>query len=244
MLITEFHTNFKFSLDKADGLNYPNFEPEEIDLLLNQAQDRFVKQRYGGNNIKRTSFEQTQKRIEDLKEVIETVRLTGLKANSESIIYNSAMCEIPENHWFTVWERAILNCTTCNTIVKRGVGPIGLEGGDNLITGQYVRVRPITHNEFDKTVYDAFEQPNQNEILRLMYKNQVELIIPEDCTLVSYEFRYVREPIRMSLDNDITCELSNHTHQEILDLAVQIALENIEAKRNNTFTPIINNQNE
>lgn len=244
MTISEFHRNFKFGMDKMSTLNYPNFESEEIDLLLNQAQDRFVKQRYGTNNTKRTSFEETEKRTEDLREVIETSRLTGFTANSESITYHSAMCQLPDNHWFTIWDKAIISCTTCNGTVKRGTGPIGLEGGTNSITGQYVEVRSVTHLDFEKVVKDAFKGPDHTKILKLMYKNQIELIMSDDCTLVSYEFRYIREPVRMSLTGNTTCELSEHTHQEIVDEAIKIALEGIEAKRTQTFTPIIDNQKE
>lgn len=244
MTVTEMHRSFRFGMDKMDSINYPNFQPEEIDLLLNQAQDRFVKQRYGITNTKRTSFEETEKRTEDLKEIIQTARLTGFTANSESITYYSAMCELPTDHWFTIWDKAIISCATCNTTVKRGVGPIGLNGGLNSITGQYVEVRPVTHLEFEKVVNDAFKGPDHTKILKLMYKNQVELVMSQDCTLVSYEFRYIKEPVRISLSGNITCELSEHTHQEIIDGAIVIALEGIEAKRTQTFTPIVNNQNE
>ena len=61
MTSTEMVTAFKFRLDKTDSLNYPNFNNTEIDLLLNQAQERIVKQRYGTTNTKRESFEETQK---------------------------------------------------------------------------------------------------------------------------------------------------------------------------------------
>lgn len=244
MTIQEIHRNFKFGMDKLDNLNYPNFLSEEIDLLLNQAQDRFVKQRYGNTNVKRTSFEETEKRTEDLREIIQTSRLTGFTANSESIVYNSAMCQIPNGHWFTIWDRAIINCPTCNTTVKRGIGIIGQNGSDNLITGQYVEIRPVTHLEFEKVIRDPFKGPDNSKILKLMYKDQIELVLPNNCTLVSYEFRYIREPVRMSLSGNITCELSEHTHEEIISMAIQIALEGIESKRNQTFTPIINNQNE
>ena len=51
MTVQQLHLEFKFRCDKLDSLNYPNFLPEEIDLLLNNAQDRLIKQRYGLNNI-------------------------------------------------------------------------------------------------------------------------------------------------------------------------------------------------
>ena len=69
MTIVKAHQEFKFRCDKLDALNYPNFFPEEIDLILNNAQQRIIKQRYGLSNNKRQSFEETQKRTEDLKNV-------------------------------------------------------------------------------------------------------------------------------------------------------------------------------
>lgn len=244
MTAQEFHRNFRFGMDKMDSLNYPNFQSEEIDLLLNQAQDRFVKQRYGTTNTKRTSFEETEKRTEDLKEIIQTDRLTGFTANSESIIYSSAMCQLPTNHWFTIWDKAIISCTKCNGTVTRALGDIGADGSPNFITGIYVEVRSVTHLDFEKVVHDAFKGPDHTKILKLMYKNQIELIISEDCTLISYEFRYIREPIRISLINNITCELSDHTHQEIVNISIDIALEGIEAKRQQSFPNKVLNTDE
>jgi len=67
MTVLDMHQAFKIEFDKLDSVNYPNILPEEIDYLLNKAQDRFVKQRYGKNNIKRESFEEIQKRTEKRK---------------------------------------------------------------------------------------------------------------------------------------------------------------------------------
>ena len=70
MTSQEMEIAFKQGLDKFDSLNYPDFQTDQIELILNQAQDQFVKQRYGGNNLKKQSFEETQKRTEDLKNVV------------------------------------------------------------------------------------------------------------------------------------------------------------------------------
>ena len=61
---------FKFGMDKFDSKGLPNFEDDEILLLLNQAQLNFVKQRYGSNNSKKMGFEEIQKRTEDLKNLV------------------------------------------------------------------------------------------------------------------------------------------------------------------------------
>ena len=59
MTVAEMHIQFKVGLDKTDSLNYPNFEPEEIDLWLNKAQEKFIKSRYS-HDVKRETFEETQ----------------------------------------------------------------------------------------------------------------------------------------------------------------------------------------
>lgn len=228
MTISEVHLEFKFRFDKIDSLNYPNFLPEEIDLLLNQAQDRYVKQRYGLNNYKRQSFEETQKRTEDLKNIVLQVNLTTQPYSALNIDTNARFIILPTDHWFVIWERATLQYIDCN----------------NTTQTKSVEVRPIQHVEFDKVVHDAFKAPDTTKILRLMDQGKLELITAPNTSVVSYSLRYVKEPVRVSLNLGVTFELSDYTHSEIIDEAVNIALENIEAKRNPTFTPMINNLKE
>ena len=118
MTISEAHRAFRFGLDKMDGLNAPNFLSEEIDLLLNQAQERFIKQRYDNTNIKRTGFEQDEKRTEDLKDILESKVLspsTTILGGRTAI--NSAFFILPDDNWFIIWEKAYINCATCNTTI-------------------------------------------------------------------------------------------------------------------------------
>jgi hypothetical protein len=56
--------------------------------------------------------------------------------------------------------------------------------------------------------------------------------------------RYLKQPNKIDLATNVTSELSEHIHSELVDLAVSIALEGIESKRNQTFNPLINNTNE
>ncbi len=77
-----------------------------------------------------------------------------------------------------------------------------------------------------------------------MENGRVELIVAPLVTIVNYKLRYIKEPVRVNLGTLTDCELSKHLHQEIVTEAVNIALEGTEAKRNQTFTPIIKNQQE
>ena len=225
MTIAQAHQEFKFRLDKMDALNYPNFLPEEIDLVLNNAQQRIVKQRYGLNNNKRQSFEETEKRTEDLKNITVNSILTPLAYASDNIDLNARFLTLPTNHWFTVQERCNITCTICGSSVT------------NL-----VEVIPTSHSEFSKVIKDPFKQPTETKVLRLMEAGRVELI--SSCTIVDYRMRYVKQPTPVSITTNTTFELSEHTHSEIVDLAVSIALEGIEGKRTQSFNPLINNTNE
>lgn len=222
MTISEMHLQFKFGLDKLDALNYPNFLPEEIDLLLNQAQDRIIKQRYGITNPKRTSFEETQKRTEDLKNIVKTVIITPQAYSVLNIDTNARYFLLEDDHWFIVQERVNLQYS-CNGVINTSL----------------VEVRPIQHVEFDKIIKDPFKQPDTTKVLRLMDDSKVELIFAPNTTILEYRLRYIKQPIRVNIVTLTNCELSDHLHQEIVDESIKIALESIEAKRNNTFNPII-----
>lgn len=224
MTITQMQQEFKLRYDKLDALLLPNILPTEIDLLLNQAQDRFVKQRYGKTNAKKESFEETQKRLDDLKSLTRNVVITPLAYSVDNIDTNARFFVLPIDYWFIIQERVDVTYLGC----------------DGISITELVEVRPIEHNEFSKVIKDPFKKPNTSKVLRLMENGNVELIFASTVTLNSYRLRYIKEPIRMSLATSVNCELSPHTHTEIVDIAVSIALEYVESKRTPGFNTILN----
>lgn len=225
MTIVEFHTEFKTRCDKIDGLLLPNLLTSEIDLLLNQAQDRFVKQRYGKTNTKRESFEETQKRIDDLKAITRNVIIAPLAYSAtDNIDTNARFFTLPVDYWFIIQERADITYSDCH-----GVS-----------ISELVEIRPTEHNEFTKVMKDPFRKPDTSKVLRLMENGMVELVFDSSVTVNSYRLRYIKAPVRMSYTGSVTCELSSHAHTEVVDIAVQIALEYIESKRTQGFTGLVN----
>jgi len=227
--VAQAHLEFKFRLDKIDSLNYPGFLPEEIDLLLNQAQDRIVKQRYGKNNLKRESFEETQKRIEDLKDITRNALITPSAYASDNIDVNARFVTLPQDHWFIVQERCNVTYSNCGSTVN-----------------DTIEVVPVNHSEFSKVIKDAFKKPGKDKVLRLMENGRVELVFGQGITGVLYRLRFIKQPTRVQLSPAIEFDFVNSDFliSEIIDEAVKIALEAIEGKRTQTFTPLINNTNE
>ena len=112
MTIVEMHTRFKLRMDKADRLNNPSFEPEEIDMFLNIAQERIIKTRYSGMNSHRTSVEEDQKRIEDLKMIMRRRTLSGVSSTANKPF--GAFFTLPPDHMITIQEEVQANVKDCN----------------------------------------------------------------------------------------------------------------------------------
>lgn len=100
-----------------------------------------------------------------------------------------------------------------------------------------VDVKPMQHDDYNKIVKDPFNKPvlsyrGKSQLRRLMFKSRIEVLFPDDDYIFnSYIIRYIRKPVRISLSLPTDCELADHTHQEIVEMAVSSMLENIESGR-------------
>jgi len=224
------HIAFKQGLDKFDSKDYPNLEPEEIDLVLNQAQEAFIKQRYGYNNFKKEAFEQTQKRVEDLYTLVKSDRLTVTPNSANNIDSNSVFVTLPNDHWITIQELTNITYSDSN---------------GNTAT-EDVYTKPIQHNDYSKLINNPFAKPTKEKILRLTTRDGVELLHEPGSTVNSYKLRYIKEPAKMDVLStpQVDSELPEQAHQEIVNLAISIALENIESTRIKTFIQVTENREE
>jgi hypothetical protein len=68
--VLEMHISLRQGVDRINSLRNDQLRTEEVDLELNRAQLRFINQRYGRNNPARQGFEESQKRIDDLRNLV------------------------------------------------------------------------------------------------------------------------------------------------------------------------------
>ena len=207
MSIDEMHKEFMILIDKADSGGAPSFLPSEVDVFLNAAIERFVSKRAFGNNSRRTTFEEDQKRRDDLRNLIlqdtippESLDLSG--ANKK----NGRFVRLPRNYRHAINEECVL------------------ENRDR------VSVKPITYDRYNKMIDDPFNNLTSNSVYRLDYSgNSFELISLD--RINSYHLRYIKVPKEVSLSGGHNCPLADHTHREIVRMAFLEALENIESPR-------------
>lgn len=226
MTIAEMHTAFKRELDKTDSLQYPSFIATEIDYFLNKAIYKFIKTRYSGLNIKGDSFEETQKRIDDLRTLVREVTVPCTSSNAikpNGYILTSGFGNAAftgASYWLSLGEEVLINITATDTDKRQGV-------------------TEVTANEYRFYIDNPFSEHilhyNCAKPLRLFYNNTIEFVTDGQYSVKSAYIRYIKEPTAVSLSGNVSCELPNITHDEIVMLAVNSVLENIEQPRYQTY---------
>jgi hypothetical protein len=286
MTIGEMHIDFKLELDKTTNLENPAFEPEEIDLWLNKAIRKFVKTRYSGINVKRESFEQTQKRIDDLRSLVVEDTIPCVSGGTKKNCYIADLAGddgvpvgnpavptpyLSAAYWFALSEEvkiAYLSLIDTAEIVAKNALVVGnvyfvvnddvASDGESYSPGEYFIATSATYSgdgdvikvtdsiegvvQCTADTYRAhLDNPYSSHILhyeeasplRLFIGNIVELITDGSYGVLEYYLRYLRAPETVDSTSGATvdCDLPEHTHDEIVKLAVNMALENIEQPR-------------
>jgi len=225
MTISDMHIAFKLELDKIDSLQYPGFTTNEIDYWLNRAIREFVKTRYSGINSKREGFEQSQKRIDDLRTLVREVTvpctITGaIKPNGYVLTNGFSNAQFSTAvYWLSLGEEVSITPT----------------GGSTIRQG----VTEVTYDEYTYEVDNPYStyilHYGKAKPLRLFYNNTIEFISDGNYTVNNAYIRYIKSPI-IVVYSTVNCDLPEHTHDEVVSLAVRLALENIEQPRYQTYS--------
>lgn len=216
MTAAEMHIAFKLGLDKVSSLQAPNFLPEEISFLLNQAQDRFMKTRYQGNNVYRTGFEESQKRIDDLRTLIKDDTAAPTLVTGRTDVWKYSL---PADYRFAI----MLQCYTTTTSCGNDWRP----------------VRLVQHDDLSYLLYDPFNKPHHDYPMVAFQGTYIYIYSDGTFTPTNFRLKYLKVPAQITTSPTPpatgACELPEHTHQEIVDYAVSLAIEEIESRRYQTF---------
>jgi len=208
MTVAEMHSEFKLLMDKGDSGDLPSFMSIEIDRFINIAQHKFVNKRVFGHNIRRTSFEEDQKRRDDLRELVSNEETSDFTTGDKP---GGFFATLPKDYRHSINEECILS------------------------NGARVTVKPITHDRYNKIIDDPFNKPTPTTVYRLdINGGRVELISSpgnSGIEISTYVLRYIKIPTPVSLTDSTDCILSEPTHREIVKMAVVEALENVEQPR-------------
>ena len=190
---------------------------------IKRAVEKFIKTRYSGINFKEESFEQTQKRTNDLRTLITPVTISTSSAST--IKPNADQATLPADYFLTVDEEVNIQFTKNSivTTVRQGV---------KQITSDRYR------EEVDNPLGEHILQYYKAKPLRLYQGSIVLLISDGNYTVPTYYLRYIKNPAVVS--TVVACDLAAESHYEIVKLAVGMFLENTMNKRYSTYSNEIN----
>lgn len=233
--------SFEIELNKLDdNLTKPKTNISEY--FLNTALDKFWKTRYSENNFKRESFEQTQKRTDDLR------TLVANKVYADDIVTlnnKEYQVELPEDYIILLGDTA-------------GIAPAdGIENEcwEKDEEGNYISHYSDTIEGTIETI-DRIKENSLSEYklkytkakpIRLIAGNSIYLYTDGQYKVSNYRMSYLRKPQRIDIHTnpfDEYTDMPEHTHLEIVKLAAQLYIENQANPRYNSYTQEIINSME
>jgi len=151
MTLDEIHQFFKMYADKTTSLVLPAFEQEEIDDWVNSGIIKFTKTRYSGANPKRESFEQTQKRIDDLRTLVAEETLTCSTGTIKPNSYTADLTSLDFTYWLALGEEVLMGYQSVNDADTE-------TASGSLVIGQIYRVitNTVTNDGTEYAVGDYF----------------------------------------------------------------------------------------
>ena len=217
----EIVTNYEREINKLDDTFG---KPDTSDSLywLNQAVNNFIKLRFNGDFTHRTSYEQNEKRRQDLLKLYQTEELTqtAVDVNTD---YTRYVYNYPTEMMYVL-----------NEDVEIGVGDDSKSVSVFECTSDSFMYR-MMNSLTDFHLHRGFARP-----LRVFSKSKDEISLYTDgkYTINKYTIGYLKHPTEINLvDKDVEYDdFDDATLYEIIKMAAQMWLENQKDERYKTIT--------
>lgn len=202
---------FLIEYDKANVTSsYPSLTQEEIATILNKAYLALIAQKVTGNNPRRAPFEVDTKAISDIQPLT-TSTTVHKQQSAHSTAINSVCYNIPDDFLYY-----ISGMITLNSVLS----PVQL----------------INHEIAQKFKQSRSNRPWIKDAVAYIEDNQIVALYDnyENAITGDFVITYVKEPSQFTSSMSGTFELNDTMAEELISLAVLMALENVESTRLNT----------
>lgn len=211
-------------------------DSDTIFYFLNLAQERYVKANFVDKENLNNNKEWLQKRDTILKNIIKRAIMFSA-SDSNAVLYpadqpvdaitpanlpsglsitydGGILMPLPSNYFFYIRSNSKVTGTYLD-----------------LVTQKWVANRVISHQDLENIINSAYNTPILRKPCVLFEESSFTLYKDAYTNLFNVELTYVRRPKKLVLTvadaatETTTCELSELTHNEIIDLAVNIFIE-------------------
>lgn len=230
------HLDFKIKVNKIDSQQFANIEVPQIDWLLNEATELFIKNKLGLNNIYKLGFEGNQKRIEDLRPLV----VKGEEITTSSLSDEVYTATLPSDYLYYV--RSEVEATKGDCTDKLST-----------IIVQHDDLNNILNSEFFSPSFEWRETP-------AVFSNNTLFIYSDGSfTITKVYLDYLKKPKRIqypegyengeyrlpnnqliNTNQDSDFKDNMFAAREIVDLAVVLATTNLGDSRHQLMTNKLN----
>lgn len=222
--------SFELEINKIDDAIE---KPSSDDSLywLNQAVVRFIKTRFNGDAVHKTSYEQTEKRRVDLINlfVSKTYNWNKLKHVSSQPSYDKYIVIYPEDFMFALNEDVVI---------------ADKFGGNKMDTSVFECTQDSFMYRITNSLTDFHYRYHRARPLRIRNAEGCDLLTDKNYRIEEYTLGYLRKPKEITLDKpfDEYTEFEDIIMPEIIKLAAQMYLENKKDERYKTITAEVSTQ--
>lgn len=198
---------------------------EDVMLYLNKAVDQFVKEKFNSrSNRLRQGFEQSPKRLEDLRELIVTAELDCTEV-SQGIMTDIYMdkADIPSDHFLliSVGLKVFFNVNgisfTVNNSKREPDGTLNTDYGEMRVPAKFVQ-----HDDIYSVLDDPFNKPRIRKGVFTVDDGSIYSYTDDSFVTDKIVVTYLKEPATISIDNQTDCDLANAAHEDVVDLAAML----------------------
>lgn len=191
---------------------------------LNQAVDKFVKLRFNTDQVHKTSYEQNEKRRNDLINLYKTTKYTQFSIDDNNPKYDKYTVEnYPDDFLFSLNEDAIITN-------NKGENPYSTSIFECTSDSFMYRVT--------NSLTDFHYKYGEARPLRVCTDKGCYLLTDKNYKIKEYVLGYLRTPNKITLTNpfDEYTDFDNITIPEIIKIAAQMYLENTGNPRYKSIT--------
>lgn len=191
---------------------------------LNQAVDKFVKLRFNTDQVHRTSYEQNEKRRNDLINLYKTTKYTQFSIDDNNPKYDKYIIEnYPDDFLFSLNEDAIITN-------NKGENPYSTSIFECTSDSFMYRVT--------NSLTDFHYKYGEARPLRVCTDKGCYLLTDKNYKIKEYVLGYLRTPNKITLSNPFEeyTDFDNITIPEIIKIAAQMYLENTGNPRYKSIT--------
>lgn len=235
MTPAEIESRFDLEFERLASAGAPGYEQSEKSDLLTTAMEQLISNRYNfKSNPQQYGFEETEKRIADLNDLVKyktyTTFVTGFLPNSYTVQLPNTLVDAlgnpdlgtppqpvgPTNYndvaWFIIYEACTTNKLKCNSLTDY----------------EKPMVKEVNHSELESLLDDPFNAPTaERNIFRNRYEGRtIALITDGTYQPTSYTVGYIKKPTPVALQNNVGfVNIPDHLQREIITNAVYLGIK-------------------